>query len=131
MRPEQRPAVERVERIRHRPTGELSTRNPRLLEGSRVLTPWREKAYACSYYRSDNGVLLRARPVLCGARGSFKVGLGKPVATEAPGQRREHHGNRKPCTRRGFTYVRTLVEKRSLLIGGEGLETAAKGESPR
>ena len=86
MRPEQRPAVERVERIRHRPTGELSTRNPRRLEGSRVL---------------------------------------KPVATEAPGR------HRKPCPRRGFTYVRILVEKRSLLIGGEGLGTAAKGESPR
>jgi hypothetical protein len=125
MRPEQRPAVERVERIRHRPTGELSTRNPRRLKGSRVLTPGREQAYACSYYKSDNGVLVRARPVLCGARGSFKVGLGKPVATEAPGR------HRKARPRRGFKYVRTLVEKRSLLIGGEGLGTAAKGESPR
>ena len=104
MRPEQRPAVERVERIRHRPTGELSTRNPRRLKGSRVLTLGREKAYA---------------------RGSFEVGLGKSVATEAPGR------HRKPCPRRGFTYVRILVEKRSLLIGGEGLGTAAKGESPR
>jgi hypothetical protein len=125
MRPEQRPAFERVERIRHRPTGELSTRNPRRLEGSRVLTLGREQACACSYYKIDNGVLVRARPVLCGARGSFEVGLGKPVATEALGR------HRKPRPRRGFTYVRTLVEKRSLLIGGEGLGTAAKGESPR
>lgn len=131
MRPEQHPAIERVERIRHRSTREQSPRNPRLLDGSRVLTPGREKAYACSHFRSDNGVLLRARPVLCGARGSFKVGLGKPVASEAPGQRWEHRGNRKPCTRRGFTYVRNLVENRSLLFGGEGLEIAAKGESPR
>lgn len=128
MRPEQRPAVERVERIRHRPTGELITRNPRPLKGSRVLTLGREKAYARWFYKGDNGVLVRVRPVLCGARGSFKVGLWKPVATEAPGQ---HHGNRKPCSCRGFTYVGILVEKPGLLIGGEALETAAKGESPR
>jgi hypothetical protein len=131
MRPEQRPAVERVERIGHRPTGERGTRNPRRLEGSRVLTLGREKAYACSYYKSDNGVLVRARPVFCGARGSCEVGLGKAVATKAPGQHSVRHGARKPFHCRRFAFVRISVDKRSLLIGGEGLETAAKGESPR
>jgi hypothetical protein len=129
MRPEQRSAVERVERFRHRSAGDLVTRNPSRLEGSRVLTLGREKAYACAYYKSDNGVLVRARPVLCGARGSCKVGLRKAVATRAPGS--VYHGTGKPCHRRRFAYGRISVENRSLLIGGEGLGTAAKGESPR